>query len=70
MHKDTLRNFSANHLYRRHSSDLRSYFGDYSFCFIVKKAERSFKSGINVPLIEQISLKPGYLNPNILLFFM
>jgi integrase/recombinase XerD len=42
MHKDQLQNLNPNHLYGCHPLDLRSYFGDSSFCLIVKKPKDHF----------------------------
>lgn len=42
MQRELLRNINPNHLYGCHPSDLRSYFGDTSFCLIVKKPKDPF----------------------------
>jgi hypothetical protein len=42
MQKEQLRNINPNHLYGCHPFDLRSYFGESSFCLIVKKPKDPF----------------------------
>ena len=42
MHKDHLRNLNPNHLYGCHPFDLRSYFGESTFCLIAEKPKDTF----------------------------
>lgn len=69
MYKDTLRNFSANHLHGRHSSDLRSYFGDYYFCLIVKKSRKILQIGNKCTPHRADITKAGLSEPEYFTFF-
>jgi len=42
MHKDQLRNLNPNHLYGCRPFDLRSYFGESSFCLLAEKPKDPF----------------------------